>query len=86
MGQRFRLRSSFDTSEFSPEAKVVLTALKEYGMMLADNGGPWFLSGIRDSRWTSQLISELRRLHGSDFEAVDSSSLMVDSDSGQAQH
>ena len=42
MGQRFRLRRSFDISGFSPEARVILTALKEYGMMLADNGAPWF--------------------------------------------
>jgi hypothetical protein len=61
------------------------TALKEYGMILADNGGPWFLSGARDSRWHSRVMSELRQLHGSDFEAIDSSSLMVASDSGEAR-
>ena len=85
MGQRFRLRSSFELTGFSPETQVILTALKEYGMMVADNGGSWYLSGARDSRWPPQLISELRRLHGSDFEAVDSSPLMVTSDSGQAR-
>lgn len=85
MGQRFRLRSSFDATGYSPETQVILTALKEYGMILADNGGPWFLSGARDSRWPSRVISELRRLHGSDFEAVDSSPLMVTSDSGQTR-
>jgi hypothetical protein len=85
MGQRFRLRNSFDVSGYSPETQVILTALKEYGMILADNGGPWFLSGARDSRWPSQVLSELRRLHGADFEAVDSSLLMLASDSGQAR-
>jgi hypothetical protein len=84
MGQRFRLRSSFDAAGFSPEAQVILAALKEYGMILADNGGAWFISGARDSRWAPQLIVELRRLHGSDFEAVDTSGLMVTSDSGRA--
>jgi hypothetical protein len=85
MGQRFRLRSSFDVAGLSPETQVILTALKEYGMILADNGGPWFLSGARDSRWPSREISELRRLRGSDFEAIDCTSLMVRSDFGQAR-
>jgi len=85
MGQRFRLRSSFEVAGFSPETQVILTALKEYGMIVADNGGSWFLSGARDSRWPPQVISELPRLHGSDFEAVDCSPLMVTSDSGQAR-
>src|SRR5277367_1615157 len=85
MGQRFRSRSSFDATGFSSATKVILTALKDYGMILADNGGPWFLSGARDSRWPSRVISELRRLHGSDFDAIDSSALKVASDSGQAR-
>jgi hypothetical protein len=85
MGQRFRLRSSFDVAGLSPETQVILTALKEYGMILADNGGPWFLSGARDSRWPSRVIPELRQVHGSDFEAIDCSSLMVSSDSGKAR-
>jgi hypothetical protein len=85
MGQRFRLRRAFDVSGFSPEIRVVLVALKEYGMILADNEGPWFISGVRDSRWSSKINSELRRLHGSDFEAVNSSLLMVTPDSAQAR-
>jgi len=85
MGQRFRLRSSLDVTGFSPETQVVLNALKEYGMILADNGGSWFLSGARDSRWPSRVISELRRLHGSDFDAIDSATLKIASDSGQAR-
>jgi len=64
---------------------VVLVALKDYGMILADNGGPWFISGARDSRWSSGINSEFRRLHGSDFEAVNSSLLMVTPDSAQAR-
>lgn len=82
MGQRFRLRSSFDTTTFSPDTRVILMALQEYGMFLADNGSPLYLSGVKDSRWPSRIIEELRQVHGSDFEAVDSSSLILDADSG----
>jgi hypothetical protein len=85
MGQRFRLRSSLDVTGFSLETQVVLNALKEYGMILADNGGSWFLSGARDSRWPSRVTSELRQLHGSDFDAIDSATLKIASDSGQAR-
>jgi len=86
MGQRFRLRASFDISGFSPEVKVILTALKKYGMILADNGGAWFITGVPDSRWDNDmLVSELRQVKGSDFEAVDESYLMIDPDSGQAR-
>ena len=84
MAQRFRLRGSFDMSGFSPDTRVILTALQEYGMFLADNGGPWYLTGAPDSRWSSTLIAELRRVSGQEFEAVDSSSLMVDRGSAEA--
>ncbi|HET7295183.1 MAG TPA: hypothetical protein VFM88_22385 [Vicinamibacteria bacterium] len=86
MGQRFRLRASFDLAGFSRETQVVLRALQRYGMMLADNGSAWFLSGAPNPGWNDDvLVSELRRVHGSDFEAVDVSSLMVSPDSGQAR-
>ncbi len=85
MGMRFRLRSSFDISGYAPETQVILTALKEYGMFLADNGGPWYLTGASDSRWSSKIYSDFRNVFGSDFEAVDTSSLMVDRDSGEAR-
>ena len=83
MGQRFRLRSSFDTSTFAPRIQVILTALKQYGMMLADNGSAWFLSGAPDERWDNDELRQLRQLQGSDFEAVDVSSLQVAADSSQ---
>ena len=84
MGQRFRLEASFDISGFSPEVQVILRALKKYGMILADNGSNWYISGVPDSRWNDDtLVGELRLVKGSDFEAVDESSLMVDPDSGQ---
>jgi hypothetical protein len=85
MGQRFRLKADFDISEFSPEVQVILRALKKYGMILADNGAPWYISGVPDERWNNDiLVNELKRVKGLDFEAVDESSLMVDPDSGQA--
>jgi hypothetical protein len=84
MGQRFRLRADFDLSGFSPDVQVILRALQQYGMILADNGSPWFISGAPDERWDNDQLSELDQVLGSDFEAVDVSALMVDPDSGQA--
>jgi hypothetical protein len=84
MGQRFRLRADVDISDFSTEVQVILRALKTYGMMLADNGAPWFISGVPDERWDNDVLHELHRIRGSAFEAVDVSSLMLDPDSGQA--
>ncbi len=85
MGQRFRLRADFDLSEFSPPTRVILTAMRDYGLILADNGSDWYISGVPDERWDNDLLRELRRVQGSDFEAVDVSSLMIDPDSGQAR-
>jgi hypothetical protein len=86
MGQRFRLKADFDISGFSPTVQVILTALKRYGMILADNGSAWFISGVPDSRWNNDvLVGELAQVKGSDFEAVDESSLMIHPDSGQAR-
>jgi hypothetical protein len=85
MGQRFRLKSSVDIGAYSQQAQVILRALKAYGMLLSDNGGPWYLTGATDSRWSSQLVTDFRGIHGSDFEAVDSSGLMVSPDSAQAR-
>jgi len=84
MGQRFRLRADFDMTGFSPTVKVIINALKTYGMILADNGAPWFLSGVPNSNWDDEVLRELRQLVGSDFVAVDVSSLMVSPNSGQA--
>ena len=84
MGQRFRLKASIDISQFPPEVQVILRALKKYGMILADNGSPWFLSGAPDLRWDDDiLVNQLKLVKGSQFEAVDESSLMVHPDSGQ---
>jgi hypothetical protein len=85
MGQRFRLRADFDISGFSPEVQVILQAMKTYGIILADNGSNWFISGVPDERWDNDALHEMGQVHGSDFEAVDVSSLMMDPHSGQAQ-
>lgn len=86
MGQRFRLKASFDVSSFSPSVRVILTAFKTYGIILADNGSNWYISGAPDGRWNNDvLVGELRRVKGSDFEAVDESGLMLDPDSGEAR-
>jgi hypothetical protein len=85
MGQRFRLKADFDTAPFPPQARLVLEALKKYGMILADNGSSWFISGAPDQRWDNEDLAELRRVAGASFEAVDQSGLMVDPDSAQAR-
>ena len=86
MGQRFRLKAGFRLAGFSATNRVILTALKTYGMFLADNGSPWYLSGVPDERWDNDDLHELQeRVRGTDFEAVDSSSLMVDPDSGRVR-
>ena len=70
MGVRFRLKASFDTSGFSVTNHIVLTALKRYGMMLADNGSAWYISGAPDPRWDDAELSELKAIPGTAFEAV----------------
>jgi hypothetical protein len=84
MGQRFRLRASFDISGFPTDVQVILQALKTYGMFVADNGSAWYISGAPDSRWSNDDLSTLSRVVGSDFEAVDDSGFMVSANSGQA--
>jgi hypothetical protein len=75
MGQRFRLKASFDISHFPKQSRIVLTALKKYGMIVADNGSSWFISGAPSSRWNNDDLHQLGRVTGEDFEAVDTSSL-----------
>lgn len=70
MGMRVRLKASVDLSKFPPLAQVILTALKRHGMIVADNGGDWFLSGAPDPRWNDEEIATLKRIKGRDFEVV----------------
>lgn len=71
MGLRVRLKASVDISQFSSTNQIILRALKTYGMIVADNGGDWFLSGGPDSRWDDDDLHELQQnIHGRDFEVV----------------
>jgi hypothetical protein len=91
-GQRFRLKASVDTALFPEFERPILNALKKYGMMIADNGLPWSISTSIDSRWDILAMNDvlkgiggLKGISGSDFEAVDVSSLMIDAGSAQAR-
>jgi hypothetical protein len=75
MGLRVRLKASFDVSPFPPQARAVLQALKTYGMIVADNGSNWYISGAPSPHWSNDDLHTLGRVHGSDFEVVDTSSL-----------
>ncbi len=83
MGQRFRLKASVNISSFPPHVQVILAALKKYGMILADNGASWHISGTMDPRWNDDEMHQLTKLTGIDFEAVDETSLMVNPDSAE---
>lgn len=72
MGLRLRLKASYDISGFSPDARVILVALRTHGMLVADNGGSWFISGATDSRWNDADLGQLKRVPGSAFEVVKS--------------
>jgi hypothetical protein len=71
MGERFRLKQSFNISGYSPADQVILQALKSYGMIVADNGSSWFLSGSPDPGWNNDDLHALTGVIGSNFEAVD---------------
>jgi hypothetical protein len=76
MGLRVRLKASVDISGFGPQSRVLLTALKAYGMLLADNGSSWFVTGAPDPRWDDDELHDLNQLTGADFEVVDTSGLV----------
>jgi hypothetical protein len=85
MGARFRLRSGFPTDGYGPAARAVIRAMKRYGLVLADNGSPWFFQGERNSQWPNRLISELKTIPASSFEAVDTSGLKVSGGSAEVR-
>jgi hypothetical protein len=85
MGMRFRLKASKDISGFNPRAKAIAQAMKTYGIILADNGSNWYVSGAPDERWSNSELQQVNTLRGSDFEAVDVSPLMVSPTSGQVK-
>ena len=75
MGLRVRLRADFPTNSFPHQARTVLEALKRHGMLVADNGASWFITGTPDPRWVNADLHTLGRVKGSDFEVVDARSL-----------
>jgi len=77
MGMRVRLKASFDVSKFSPHIQVILKAMKKYGMLLADNGSDWYISGAPDSRWDDDELGELKTIKGSNFEVVKMGNVIV---------
>lgn len=70
MGMRVRLKASFDISGFSPAMQVILRAMKKYGMIVADNGSNWYVSGAPDPRWNDDELNTLKTIKGSNFEVV----------------
>jgi hypothetical protein len=70
MGLRLRLKASFDVSGYPRQARIVLVALKRYGMLVADNGSSWYITGAPDPRWSNDQLHTLGRVKGSDFEVV----------------
>jgi hypothetical protein len=75
MGLRVRLKASVNVASFPKQARVVLRALQRYGMILADNGSPWYVSGAPNRHWSNDALHTLGRLTGADSEVVDTSSL-----------
>lgn len=76
MGLRVRLKATFDTSGLSPQARVIADALKHYGMILADNGSPWYVTGASDPRFDDDVMHELDAITGRDLEVVDTTGLV----------
>lgn len=77
MGMRVRLRASFDVTPYPASVQVILRALKKYGMILADNGSNWFVSGAPDAHWSDDELGTLRNVKGSDFEVVKMGALVT---------
>ena len=84
-GARFRLSADYDISGFPTEMQVILQAMKTYGIILADNGSNWYVSGTPDERWDNDMLHLLDVLTVDVFEAVDTSVMMVDMNSGEAK-
>jgi hypothetical protein len=85
MGLRLRLKSSVSLASLPAQARVVARAMQQYGVIVADNGSPWYISGAPDSRWNNDALHALGSLTGADFEVVDTAGLMVSANSAQAR-
>jgi hypothetical protein len=84
MGARFRLRPSFALGHYRADTQAVLRAMKRYGLILADNGSPWYFQGEASSRWPSRLLDQLKSIPAHAFYAVDTSRMKIRSSSGAA--
>jgi hypothetical protein len=85
MGQRFRLRANFNMSSYPADAQVILRAMQKYGLIVADNGSAWYISGSPDERWNNDNLARLGGVVGSDFEAIDGTIFAIDPNSGRAR-
>jgi hypothetical protein len=85
MGARFRLKASFSMKGYTRSARVVLKAMQTYGLILADNGSPWYFQGDDSTHWGNTLIGELKTIPARDFQAVDESSLEISPNSAAAR-
>jgi hypothetical protein len=83
MGAWFRLRADFDLTGYRSDTRAVLRAMQRHGLLLADNGSPWYFQGARSKKWPVGLLDELKSVPAAAFEAVDTSSLMLGPDSGR---
>jgi len=77
MGLRLRMKASYDCSGYSEEVRVICTALKKYGMIVADNGSDWYISGSHDDRWNDDNLGDLKSVPGSAFEVVDTGEIIT---------
>lgn len=82
MGLRVRLKANYDISGYTGHSRVILEAMKKYGMILADNGSDWYFQGSQDSRWDDDDLNQLKGVPGSAFEVVDTSSINAQSVGG----
>ncbi len=85
MGARFRLKASFSADGYGAGSRAVIRAMKTYGLVLADNGSPWYFQGEQHGRWSERLVSDLKRIPASAFVAVDTSKLKINEGSARAR-
>ena len=85
MGARFRLKAGFPIGQYRADTQTVLKAMKRHGLVLADNGSPWFFQGTQDRRWPTRLLDQLKSIPASAFEAVDTAPLRISGTSARAR-
>jgi hypothetical protein len=85
MGAWFRLKPGFDLTRFRPDTQVVLRAMQRHGLIVADNGSNWYFTGTSEPGWDNALLDQLKTVPAGAFEAVDTSSLLADPNSGRVR-